>query len=358
MIGGRDEDRHAVVERAHRLVRRGGDDGEGGDRVAAGAAPVLPQSGECERCARSEPDEVSLLPSARDWLPFVEAVGRDEAAPAAERGAERRLVGHALGAGVEHPAADRGVLRPRRNEAPAEHHRLALAGRRLAHDERVHGRGDVVARRVDRHLAQAEVLGDDFSGRGEDVAAAHAAIIPSPRKNNDLPRRCRPYLHFCSVLCMNTDKGGGQGRGLKTRRHPWTRTRRFPSCRRCRPAPTRSPASRSRRPVPISIPTSCARFTRRCARSRWRSRRRSGTRRARPPAIPASRGRRRRTTGSSPPSTRATSIDDLAVAHARSRLAIEARLARFGRVPMPAGVRAIASVQAREPVRAQYSARP
>ena len=43
------------------------------------------------------------------------------------------------------------------------------------------------------------------------------------------------------------------------------------------------------------------------------------------------------------------SIDDLAVAHARSRLAIEARLARFGRVPMPAGVRAIASGQAREP---------
>ena len=51
------------------------------------------------------------------------------------------------------------------------------------------------------------------------------------------------------------------------------------------------------------------------------------------------------------------SIDDLAVAHARSRLAIEARLARFGRVPMPAGVRAIASVPARESMRAQYSTR-
>lgn len=55
---------------------------------------------------------------------------------------------------------------------------------------------------------------------------------------------------------------------------------------------------------------------------------------------------------------RGTPIDDLAVAHARSRLAIEARLARFGRVPMPAGVRAIAAAQAREPVPAQYSARP
>jgi hypothetical protein len=49
------------------------------------------------------------------------------------------------------------------------------------------------------------------------------------------------------------------------------------------------------------------------------------------------------------------SIDDLAVAHSRSRLAIEARLARFGKVPMPAGVRAIAGIQARESLRAQYS---
>jgi hypothetical protein len=51
------------------------------------------------------------------------------------------------------------------------------------------------------------------------------------------------------------------------------------------------------------------------------------------------------------------SIDELAAAHGRSRLAIEARLARFGKVPMPAGVRAIAGVQARESLRAQYSMR-
>jgi hypothetical protein len=54
---------------------------------------------------------------------------------------------------------------------------------------------------------------------------------------------------------------------------------------------------------------------------------------------------------------RGQSIDDLAGAHARSRLAIEARLARFGRVPMPAGVRAIANgMQAREPAGPRYSA--
>jgi len=49
-------------------------------------------------------------------------------------------------------------------------------------------------------------------------------------------------------------------------------------------------------------------------------------------------------------------IDDLAAAHARSRLAIEARLAKFGKVPVPAGVR-VAGVQAREPVRAYHAAR-
>jgi hypothetical protein len=55
---------------------------------------------------------------------------------------------------------------------------------------------------------------------------------------------------------------------------------------------------------------------------------------------------------------RGQSIDDLARTHERSRLAIEARLARFGRVPMPAGVRAIAGgVQARESIRAQYAPR-
>ena len=54
---------------------------------------------------------------------------------------------------------------------------------------------------------------------------------------------------------------------------------------------------------------------------------------------------------------RGQSIDDLAGAHARSRLAIEARLARFGRVPMPAGVRAIANgLPAREPAGPQYAA--
>jgi hypothetical protein len=53
---------------------------------------------------------------------------------------------------------------------------------------------------------------------------------------------------------------------------------------------------------------------------------------------------------------RGQSIDDLAAAHARSRLAIEARLARFGRMPVPAGVRVVGAQSAREP-EGRYAAR-
>lgn len=47
-------------------------------------------------------------------------------------------------------------------------------------------------------------------------------------------------------------------------------------------------------------------------------------------------------------------LDELAAEHGRSRLAVEARLARFGKVPIPAGVR-VTAVQAREPARAPYA---
>jgi hypothetical protein len=47
-------------------------------------------------------------------------------------------------------------------------------------------------------------------------------------------------------------------------------------------------------------------------------------------------------------------VEAIAARHGRSRLAIEARLARFGRVPMPPGVRLVAS----RPAAAERSAAP
>jgi len=49
-------------------------------------------------------------------------------------------------------------------------------------------------------------------------------------------------------------------------------------------------------------------------------------------------------------------LQDIATAHGRSKLAIEARLAKFGRMPMPAGVRSASDgAQARDAARSVYA---
>ena len=50
-------------------------------------------------------------------------------------------------------------------------------------------------------------------------------------------------------------------------------------------------------------------------------------------------------------------LQDIATAHGRSRLAIEARLAKFGRMPMPAGVRSGADAKSGMP-QVRDAARP
>src|SRR6476619_2338923 len=56
------------------------------------------------------------------WLlrrvPLVEAVGRQNAASGTERALECRLLGNGLQSSVDHPGADRGILRPRRHQPP------------------------------------------------------------------------------------------------------------------------------------------------------------------------------------------------------------------------------------------------
>jgi hypothetical protein len=48
-------------------------------------------------------------------------------------------------------------------------------------------------------------------------------------------------------------------------------------------------------------------------------------------------------------------IDELAAEHARSRLAIEARLAKFGKVPVPAGVRLAGTSRVRDAAHLRYA---
>ena len=92
-----------------------------------------------------------VLPTAwrRAWaacrpraLPLVEAVGEHEAAPASEGVAERGLVGDRLGPGVDHAAADGGVLGPEGNETPA--HEPGASRHAADHGEDVLRGSDVV----------------------------------------------------------------------------------------------------------------------------------------------------------------------------------------------------------------------
>ena len=100
-------------------------------------------------------DPPRLRRAVRALLPLVEAVGDDEAAPARERVAERRLLGHRLRAGVDELQAELGrVVGPVRDEAPAQH----LAARRALAVGR--DREHLVARRDVEAPAHLDALAD------------------------------------------------------------------------------------------------------------------------------------------------------------------------------------------------------
>ena len=65
------------------------------------------------------PDEERLLPALRLAVPLEVAVGGQQARRVREGLPEGRLLGHGLHPGVDHPAADRGVLGPGRAPAPS-----------------------------------------------------------------------------------------------------------------------------------------------------------------------------------------------------------------------------------------------
>src|SRR6185295_3681447 len=131
------------------------------------------QASEGEGFAVLAMDEEGLLELAL-LLPFIEAVGRDQTAFLLEAPLEGGLLGDALGAGVDHAVADRRLLGPEGDEAPAQQVEPArAAGLRDAHHRRFLGGREVVARRQRRHLRDIEEQRDVVAGRAEGVASAH-----------------------------------------------------------------------------------------------------------------------------------------------------------------------------------------
>src|SRR5580692_207145 len=95
-------------------------------------APELVEPGEGQRLTVLRIDVVGLLALFSvlgDGLPFVVAVGGNDAAALGEGAPERGLDRDGLGPGVDELAAARGVLGPERDQAPAHH--AQLAGLRL-----------------------------------------------------------------------------------------------------------------------------------------------------------------------------------------------------------------------------------
>ena len=79
--GVRQDDRHAVVESRHQLIRSGGDDGGRFNLRSIRRLPMLPQAGKGKRFPGFEPDQVRQLGlTAGLGLPFIKTVREDKAA--------------------------------------------------------------------------------------------------------------------------------------------------------------------------------------------------------------------------------------------------------------------------------------
>ena len=125
IVGGGQDHRHAVVDGLDHRVRLRGEHGE---RPRLARRPGLPQTGETEEGAalQAKVEGLPVLRALRS-LPFVEAVGGDEAAPGREGLAERPAGGRGLGARVDerlvvgHGAASPSAARhrPGRGRSPA-----------------------------------------------------------------------------------------------------------------------------------------------------------------------------------------------------------------------------------------------
>ncbi|MEO0587550.1 MAG: hypothetical protein AAF078_07915 [Planctomycetota bacterium] len=127
-----------------------------------------------------------LVAAALDGLPLVEPGRGHDAPPAAQRRAERGLVGGRLGPGVEKPLGDAaGVgVHPVRDQTPAHGQDLAGAVGEGTDDRREVRGGDVEQRELRGHVAEGlgvEQGRQTLAWDVELVAAAHGVSVRADR---------------------------------------------------------------------------------------------------------------------------------------------------------------------------------
>jgi len=181
---------HAVVDGGDHGVGFGGDDGEGFDGLGGGwpgdveiqfvfarwADPFVPEPGHAEVAAVLQGEPEGLF-AASAGLPFVKAVGGDQAALGRELTAEAGFLVDGVGAGVGEFVAESFIFRPGRDQTPAHGFQNGLA---VFPDENgsLGARGEIVARFEIHDLADEP---DEFFQFGQvlrdGIAAAHGKRI-------------------------------------------------------------------------------------------------------------------------------------------------------------------------------------
>ena len=161
--------RHAVMQRRDRRVGVAGDDGDRVDLAAFPVPPALPNSGKRDQAAlartKQERPPLALWPR-----PFIEAVGRHEAAPLGEGAAERALGGDAFAARIDHGRSRLWIPDEGRQQAPAHHAETARAVGVHAHHADFLRRRDIVAGREIWRIAVGEGGAHRFRRRSEAIA--------------------------------------------------------------------------------------------------------------------------------------------------------------------------------------------
>ena len=172
-----EDNRHPVVDGREKGVGRGGDNRTGSQGHTVRPLPLIPQPGKAEQAAVPAPNmhrRASAFFRVVGFPPFIEAVGRKQAAAAGQCRPKRRLFGERFRAGVDHAAADSGVARPGRHQSPlvkvqvpgfaGGNHRHGLRGRDVI--TAFHRRGDFGGKPL-RYLLGVMVKG---------VSSAHSLL--------------------------------------------------------------------------------------------------------------------------------------------------------------------------------------
>lgn len=152
------------MQRREDGIRRTRDDGAASDNLfRRRVAPSLPKSGKCKWKAIRGHDREGPLEASPASLPLVKPINRDDAAALGERIAERRLIGDALCARVDHPVCDGPILNPYWDEPPMKQTEVALLILRVvANGQHVNARCNVVARQALRERTRRSEHARDF----------------------------------------------------------------------------------------------------------------------------------------------------------------------------------------------------